>query len=154
MNLWGWIIGAVFVVALGLFGWQVLSTDPAQFASSGGMVPEDTTSIEDGAPLADVKLPAELSANAKIGKNIFEAKCSVCHGENAAGQNGIAPPLVNQIYEPGHHGDGAFVSAAMNGVTSHHWNFGNMPKIEGLTAGDVRLIATYVRELQRENGIY
>ena len=154
MKFWGWVIGAVFALAIGVFGWQVLNTDPAQLASSGGMVPQDTTSIEDGAPLAEVKVPAEFSPNANVGKAIFEAKCSVCHGQNAAGQNGIAPPLVYQIYEPGHHGEGAFVSAALNGVTAHHWNFGNMPKIEGVTAGDIKLVTAYIRELQRENGIY
>jgi hypothetical protein len=43
--------------------------------------------------------------------------------------------------------------AAERGVRSHHWKFGDMPPIEGLTQGDVKMIATYVRELQRENGI-
>ena len=46
---------------------------------------------------------------------------------NAAGQNGVAPPLVHKLYEPGHHSDMAFIMAAKNGVRSHHWRFGNMP---------------------------
>ena len=43
--------------------------------------------------------------------------------------------------------------AARNGVSAHHWEFGNMPVIEGLTNADVRAIVRYIRELQRENGI-
>jgi hypothetical protein len=47
----------------------------------------------------------------------------------------------------------AFVLAAQNGVRAHHWKFGNMPRIEGLTQGDVKMVVAYVRELQRANGI-
>ncbi len=106
-----------------------------------------------GPAMVDVTVPETLSANAVIGKTAFEAKCAVCHGANAAGQDGVAPPLVHKIYEPSHHGDAAFLLAAKNGVRAHHWRFGNMPPVEGVTDGDVKMIITYVRELQRANGI-
>ena len=57
-----------------------------------------------------------LSQNAQIGQLGFEAKCAACHGLNAAGQDGVAPPLVHIIYEPSHHGDEAFQRAASLGV--------------------------------------
>ena len=117
------------------------------------MVPPDTSDLESGAPIVEVSLPAELSDQAQLGKRAYEAKCAECHGKNAAGQNRVAPPLVHKIYEPNHHSDMAFVMAAKNGVRAHHWNFGSMPPVEGLTDGDVKLIARYVRELQRKNGI-
>ncbi|AUR01478.1 Cytochrome C oxidase, cbb3-type, subunit III [Shimia marina] len=104
-------------------------------------------------PMVDVVLPETLSANAEIGKLAYDAKCAVCHGANAAGQDGVAPPLVHKIYEPSHHGDAAFLLAAKNGVRAHHWRFGNMPPVEGVTDGDVKMIIVYVRELQRANGI-
>ena len=103
--------------------------------------------------MVDVTVPETLSANAEIGKVAFEAKCAVCHGANAAGQDGVAPPLVHKIYELSHHGDAAFLLAAKNGVRAHHWHFGNMPPVEGVTDGDVKMIIAYVRELQRANGI-
>ncbi len=111
--------------------------------------------VSDGAgpAMVDVIVPQTLSANAEIGKTAFEAKCAVCHGLNAAGQDGMAPPLVHKIYEPSHHGDAAFLLAARNGVRAHHWRFGNMPPVEGVTDGDVKMIVAYVRELQRANGI-
>jgi cytochrome c1 len=40
-----------------------------------------------------------------------------------------------------------------NGVRSHHWGFGDMPPIDGLTDADVTNVVAYVRALQRENGI-
>jgi len=103
--------------------------------------------------LAEVLLPSTLSDSAQIGKRAFEAKCVACHGVNAAGQVGVAPPLVHKIYEPSHHGDESFQRAVSLGVRAHHWRFGNMPAVEGLTRGDVAMVATYIRELQRANGI-
>ena len=108
--------------------------------------------IPDGA-LAAVSLPENLSQNAQIGKLAFGVKCASCHGTNAAGQDGVAPPLVHIIYEPGHHGDEAFQRAVEMGVRAHHWPFGDMPIIEGITRGDIKMITAYVRELQRANGI-
>ena len=138
------------VLGVGVFIWN--STRPLE-QPGHTMTTPDLSRVDAGAPIVEVTLPEELSANAEIGKRAFEAKCAVCHGANAAGQNGVAPPLVHKIYEPSHHADMAFVMAAQNGVRAHHWNFGNMPPVEGLTQGDVMMIATYVRELQRANGI-
>ena len=101
----------------------------------------------------NVLLPDTLSQNAQIGKLAFEAKCTSCHGTNAAGRDGVAPSLVHIIYEPNHHGDESIQRAVAMGVQAHHWSFGNMPAVEGLTRGDVKMIIKYIRELQRENGI-
>lgn len=114
-----------------------------------------STHMSDGAGTAIVSIgvPETLSSNAQVGKSIFDANCSDCHGTNAVGQEGLAPPLVHIIYEPSHHGDESFQRAVMTGVLQHHWPFGNMPPVEGLTRGDVDLVIAYVRELQRANGI-
>ncbi len=98
-------------------------------------------------------IPETLSRNAQIGKLGFEAKCAICHGVNAAGQDGVAPPLVHIIYEPSHHGDESFQRAIAMGVRGHHWPFGNMPPVEGVTRADVTMITAYIRELQLANGI-
>lgn len=143
-------LGAVVVAAI---TFSFLQSKPQQAQQGHSMTPPDTSAVAQGDPIVTVALPAELSPNAQIGKRAFEAKCAACHGENAAGQNGVAPPLVHKIYEPSHHSDMAFVLAAKNGVRSHHWKFGNMPPVEGLTDADVKYIARYVRELQKENGI-
>jgi mono/diheme cytochrome c family protein len=89
----------------------------------------------------------------QVGETKFSAICAACHGVRGVGTK-QGPPLVHKIYEPNHHGDVAFQRAAENGVRAHHWEFGNMPKIEGVTASDVDHIIRYVRWLQREAGIY
>ena len=113
----------------------------------------DTNDSMKNGVLANVLLPETLSQDAQIGQLGFEAKCAACHGLNAAGQDGVAPPLVHIVYEPSHHGDEAFQRAAAMGVRGHHWPFGDMPAVEGVTRGDVTMIIAYIRELQRANGI-
>lgn len=103
--------------------------------------------------LAEVIVPATLSDNAQIGKTAYDANCASCHGINGAGQDGVAPPLIHKIYEPSHHGDEAFQRAAALGVQAHHWQFGNMAPVAGLTRGDVGMIVAYIREVQHANGI-
>ena len=105
-----------------------------------------------GPPLVAVVVP-ELNADERAGEAAYNAQCASCHGVNAAGQDGVAPPLVHGIYEPGHHGDRAFLVAAQLGVRAHHWRFGDMPPVEGITEAEVASIVTYVRALQRANGI-
>lgn len=104
-----------------------------------------------------VATPDELiiptfSVQAELGKDNFGTFCIACHGENATGTD-QGPPLINIIYESSHHGDQAFLNAALNGVRAHHWRFGNMPPVEGIRPEQVQTIITYVRELQRANGI-
>lgn len=142
------LVGGVLIAGIATIYWNSRMTPMGH-----SMTPPDTTEISQGGAIADVRLPAKLSGTAKIGEVVFNAKCASCHGTNAAGKNGAAPPLIHKIYEPSHHGDAAFLYAARNGVQSHHWPFGNMPPVEGLTDADVKNIVIYIREVQRENGI-
>lgn len=105
------------------------------------------------APMVEVVVPASLSETEAMGERAFATLCAACHGTSAAGQDGVAPPLVHRIYHPGHHSDEAFHIAVQNGVRAHHWRFGNMPPIEGVTRAEMNTIIAYVRALQRANGI-
>ena len=86
------------------------------------------------------------------GKMLFEQNCSVCHGPAGDGTT-QGPPLVHIIYEPNHHADVAFILAARNGVQAHHWRFGDMPPLPGVTEQTVQQIVGYIRWLQRQVGI-
>lgn len=101
---------------------------------------------------ACAKQSAAVPAEFQAGEAKFKANCARCHGEAGAGTN-QGPPLVHKIYEPNHHGDAAFQRAAAAGVRAHHWQFGDMPRIETVTPSDVEQIIGYVRWLQREAGI-
>lgn len=142
MNKRSLVIGVCAVTLIAGFAYWQTRSHPTPvspgMAATGSMV--------------DVIVP-ELSSNALLGQRIYDTACAACHGANAAGTEGTAPPLVHIYYEPNHHGDEAFQQAVANGVTSHHWRFGNMPPVDDLTRGDVTMIITYIRELQRANGI-
>ena len=60
---------------------------------------------------------------------------------------------MHRIYEPSHHSDSAFLLAIRKGVRAHHWKYGNMPAIDGISDNEVVQITAYVRALQRANGI-
>ena len=102
-------------------------------------------------PLASVTVPT-LTDTARAGETVFNANCAACHGENAAGSD-KGPPLVHDIYNPGHHDDAAFYRAVKNGTPKHHWNFGDMLPLPAVSETQVRSIIRYVRELQVANGI-
>jgi len=86
------------------------------------------------------------------GELLFNAHCSACHGVKASGTD-HGPTFLSKIYEPSHHGDDAFVRAALLGVRAHHWNFGNMPPVPNIAEKEVREIIGYVRWLQKQSGI-
>jgi mono/diheme cytochrome c family protein len=86
-----------------------------------------------------------------VGAGLYQANCAVCHGSDLRGTD-QGPSFLSVVYEPGHHGDGAFLIAVMAGVRQHHWDFGPMPPIPGLTAQDVEAIVAFVRDQQRIHG--
>lgn len=100
----------------------------------------------------DIKMPS-LSPSAQAAQKLYQANCAACHGQNGAGsENG--PPLIHKIYEPSHHGDVAFLLAVKTGVRAHHWRFGNMPPVEGVSDEQAKQITAFIREVQRHNGIF
>ncbi|KAE9625893.1 c-type cytochrome [Parasedimentitalea maritima] len=149
MNKSTLVVGSAVVVLAAVIYWKLTPTP----ANRHAMETAASSSSEDGVSISEVKVPSEFSSLAQMGEKAFNAKCAACHGANATGLEGLAPPLVHKIYEPSHHGDEAFYRAVQNGVRAHHWSFGDMPPVEGLTRGDVKGIVAYIRELQQENGI-
>lgn len=142
------IIGAIAVIAVvGYWYFNPNSTPSALMPTGAAGVPAG-----EGTDIVQITVP-ELTGNAILGEKIFNLKCAACHGQNAVGTEGVAPPLVHKVYEPNHHGETAFVLAAKNGVHAHHWSFGNMPPVDGVTDGDVKMVVAYIRALQQANGI-
>jgi len=141
-----WIVALVAGVAVALLAMWM-------FMGRGGPRPEAMAqSVREDAIVA-VSMP-ELSGNAALGARAFKGKCAKCHGEDAGGRESKGPPLIHKYYFPGHHGDEAFFRAARQGVQQHHWTFGNMPPVEGITNADLKVIVAYVRAVQKANGIY
>ena len=95
--------------------------------------------------------PSETAA--RQGESVFNTHCAQCHGPAAAGTN-LGPTFIDRVYHPGHHGDAAFHLAVVRGVRQHHWTFGNMLPVPGVTETEVSQIVCYVRHLQLAAGIF
>lgn len=135
---WAGLLGAVVAGAVWFANGPVAQEAPPQDTGAGGMVA--------------VVVPP-LSAAAQDGAQLFAANCIQCHGADGAGVEGSGPPLIHKIYEPSHHGDISFLRAVQYGVRAHHWRFGDMPAVAGVSVQQTGQIITYLREVQRANGI-
>jgi len=128
-----WIIGGLVLAAAAAVGWINAGSRIATTANTSVTLPD-------------------LSGTAAEGAELFTQYCVACHGESGGGSD-AGPPLIHKIYEPNHHADQAFLVAALYGVRQHHWQFGNMPPVEGISQDEVIKIVSYVRAVQRANGI-
>ncbi|MGD8420937.1 MAG: c-type cytochrome [Gammaproteobacteria bacterium] len=97
----------------------------------------------------EVEIPFSLGK----GQLLYEKYCSSCHGMRLDGSK-QGPPLIHPYYKPSHHGDESFYRAALEGVRQHHWNFGDMPAIQGMTPGKMDSLLPYLRYYQQQKGLY
>lgn len=103
-----------------------------------------TESADTGIPAQDAELVAE-------GAILYETDCAECHGSDLRG-TGQGPSFLSKLYEPGHHADIAFLLAVRRGTSAHHWTFGDMAPIPGVSEEDVAAIVAFVRKTQRIEG--
>ncbi len=85
------------------------------------------------------------------GAELYRLNCSSCHGADLRGTD-QGPSQLSIVYEPNHHSDDSYRSAIANGVQAHHWNFGPMPPVGGLSAAEVDAIIAYIRSVQGREG--
>ena len=107
------------------------------------------TSCNGSSPAA-VTVAAQDADLAAQGAVLYEAKCAECHGSDVRGTDS-GPSLLSVVYEPGHHGDGSFQIAVLQGVRQHHWDFGEMAPVP-LEDGDIDKIIAFVRDTQGREG--
>ena len=123
------------VVAVVVFGGNSVDS-PARDPMTG--------QTEFDVPVQDPALVAE-------GEVLYGANCAACHGSDLRGTE-LGPPQLSVVYQPGHHPDESYVRAVLSGVPAHHWGFGDMAPISGLTQDDIARITAFVREKQRIEG--
>ena len=85
------------------------------------------------------------------GEALYGANCAGCHGADLRG-SARGPSLLSEFYAPSHHADAAFLLAVRNGARAHHWDFGDMPRIGGLSDAEVAAITAFVRAAQEREG--
>ena len=130
----------------------VITTLLMMAACGGEGVPQSSNAGSKGAEPVTVTESA-LSETARAGEELFNANCSVCHGVGAIGTS-QGPPLIDRTYHPGHHPDFSIRNAVRQGVKQHHWLFGDMAPVAGVSSDEVERIICYIREAQRADGIF
>jgi hypothetical protein len=83
----------------------------------------------------------KMTQRLKLGKFNHHTYCASCN-------------FISRIYHPGHHGDKSFYIAAKRGVRAHHWPFGNVKPVRGVSDVQITTIAEYVRAIQQANGLF
>lgn len=97
-------------------------------------------------------LGSEATAELLVrGESLYQQACASCHGVDLRGTD-KGPSHLSVVYEPNHHPDAAFQTAVSLGAGRHHWNFGDMPPIEGLDDDEVDAIIAFVRATQEREG--
>ena len=102
---------------------------------------------------SDVAIEPQDPGLVEVGAELYSAHCAQCHGSDLRGTD-KGPSHLSIIYEPNHQADGAFLMAVQRGARAHHWDFGDMPPIEGLSPTDIEAITAFVREQQRVQGFH
>ena len=147
------IVVAIFMLAA-IFGLPYLGEERRE---AGFVLPVSPPPSVKRPPLENrpllVKLPEQLSLAAKAGQVLFAENCQPCHGANAGGTDS-GPPLVHKLYEPETRTDFSIYRAVKFGVRSQNWKFGDMPAINGVSDQEIEMIISFVRAMQKANGIY
>lgn len=102
-----------------------------------------------GSASGNIEIPFELG----LGQMLYDEYCSSCHGQKLDGTD-QGPPLIHPFYKPSHHSDEAFYRAALQGVQQHHWEFGDMPPVAGMTQRKMDKVLPYVRYYQQQLKLY
>lgn len=99
----------------------------------------------------DLDIPPQDPDLVARGADLYAGSCAECHGTDLRGTD-RGPSHLSIVYEPPHHSDGSFLVAVMAGTPQHHWDFGAMPPVPGLSEEDVGAIVSFVRDAQRREG--
>ena len=100
----------------------------------------------------DAQADPATSTEAPVdGAAVYQHYCAECHGVDLRGTD-KGPSQLSIIYEPGHHSDYAFRSAISEGAPEHHWWFGDMPPVEGISDDEIEVVISFVRAEQERLG--
>jgi len=103
------------------------------------------------ATVEGAEIPIQDPGLVAAGEPLYVTNCAECHGEDLRGTD-LGPSHLSIVYEPNHHSDGAFTVAVLAGTPQHHWPYGAMEPVEGLSDEDIAAIVAFVRETQRIEG--
>ena len=113
------------------------------------------SSATEPAPMNTVSATAPTSTGAELaipdGAEVYRQFCAECHGVDLRGTD-KGPSQLSIVYEPNHHGDHAYRVAIRDGTREHHWWFGDMPPVEGISDLEIEKVISFIRAEQQRLG--
>ena len=107
------------------------------------------------APASSTAAPSPAATVAALavpeGAAVYQQFCAECHGVDLRGTD-KGPSQLSIVYEPNHHGDYAYRVAIREGTREHHWWFGDMPPVEGITDLEIEQVIGFIRAEQQRLG--
>ena len=95
----------------------------------------------------------QLLGDALAGEGVYTQHCQSCHGVNTSGTE-KGPTFMHRVYHPGHHNDASIYVAVRRGSRQHHWRFGSMKPVEGISDAEIAQAIAYIRTMQKANGLF
>jgi mono/diheme cytochrome c family protein len=95
--------------------------------------------------------PPASFASVERGVVAFAGECARCHGRLAEGTE-RGPDLIHADYGPGVRSDAQFRRSVREGMPARR-GYGAMPPYRGVSKRRLERMITFLRELQRANGI-
>ena len=88
---------------------------------------------------------AERVEKLQRGVNVYQVNCVSCHGTDLLGTN-QGPPLLWDLYVSNHHPDKRMALSISDGVSQHHWRYGDMPAQTHLNETEVDDVVFFIRQ--------
>ena len=92
------------------------------------------------------------SLSAQSGSVAFAEECAGCHGRLARGTD-RAPNLIHSDYGRRTRSDAQFRRAVREGIPARQGRYGEMPAAKDISDRRLDRMITFLREIQRANGI-
>ena len=129
------------------------TADSATPAASPAAATASSTVTADVSRAAAPGTPLVATADPSIDAGrLFAANCARCHGGDMKG-TADGPSLLDRAYLLIFHPDEEYIRAVLEGVPAHHWEYGDMPRIEGLSRADAIALTAHIRAAQRSAGL-
>ena len=127
--------------------------DDARDAPVAHAAPTETSVAPAPTVTSDASAPPTTAAAFVVpdGAAVYQQYCAECHGVDLRGTD-KGPSQLSIIYEPNHHGDYAYRVAIREGTREHHWWFGDMPPVEGITDLEIEKVISFIRAEQERLG--
>ena len=106
-----------------------------------------------GCTAVDLQAEQKYQSALNSGQTVYQENCSACHGTDLLGTT-QGPPLLWDLYITSHHPNKRMKQSLREGVSQHHWVFGDMPDQSHLSDTELSDVVFFVRQNLYKSGFH